>query len=119
MSVYNISLSFLQGTAGMCYGLLLSASCDSLITAMQACLGSFFPCLLLSGVLWPSEGMPPWLRAPAEWLPSTAACRAMRDVMSRGWSAQDRTEVWRGIYVSAGWVAVFLVLAIVVLRVRG
>ncbi len=81
----------------MCYGLLLSALFDDLVTSMQACLGSY-PALLLSGILWPVEGMLAWLRAPAAWLPSTAACQAMRDVvMSKGWGV-DRAAVraaWR------------------------
>jgi len=62
-----VGLTLLQGTAGMCYGLMISAAFDDLIAAMQVSLGSFYPNLLLSGILWPVEGMPKWLAAIAWW----------------------------------------------------
>ncbi len=41
--------------------------------------------LFFKGILWPVEGMPWYLRTVAWYLPCTAACQAMRDIMSRGW----------------------------------
>ena len=52
--------------------------------AMQFTIGSFFPLLCLSGILWPLEGTPRWLKEAAQFLPTTASVQAMRDVMSRG-----------------------------------
>ena len=49
--------------------------------AMQLSIGSFYPCLLLSGILWPLEGMPAWLQTVASLLPNTLACQ-----VSWGWS---------------------------------
>ena len=75
--------------------------------AMQLSIGSFYPNLLLSGILWPLEGMPPALQYIAKFLPNTLACQvnalilfkalmeivqAMRDIMLRGWGI-ERPEV--------------------------
>ena len=43
--------------------------------AMQLSIGSFYPNLLLSGILWPLEGMPPALQYVAKFLPNTLACQ--------------------------------------------
>ena len=86
---------------------------------MQLSIGSFYPNLLLSGILWPLEGMPLALQYIAKFLPNTLACQvnnellflsliisqlcliyqhiggnfqAMRDIMLRGWGI-DRPEV--------------------------
>lgn len=48
-------------------------------------LGSFFPVLLLSGVLWPLEAIPQGLRYISYGLPTTWAVEAMRSLMLRGW----------------------------------
>ena len=45
-----------MGTTGMTYGLFLSTRVHDETEAVQSALGSFFPILLLSGVLWPVEG---------------------------------------------------------------
>ncbi len=37
------------------------------------------------GILWPVEGMPWYLQKIAWYLPCTASCQAMRDIMARGW----------------------------------
>jgi huntingtin len=55
-------LTIMQGLCGMCFGFFISAVCDLERTAVQLSLGSFYPSLLLSGVLWPIEGMPNFLR---------------------------------------------------------
>ena len=46
----------------MAFGLLVSALCDNEQDAIQLALGSFYPNLLLSGIIWPLEGMPDYLR---------------------------------------------------------
>ena len=60
--VWVVSLTILQGICGMAFGLLVSALCDNEQDAIQLALGSFYPNLLLSGIIWPLEGMPQYLR---------------------------------------------------------
>lgn len=57
-----IALTLLQGLCGMCFGFVISAICELERNAIQLALGSFYPTLLLSGVIWPIEGMPLYLR---------------------------------------------------------
>jgi ABC-type polysaccharide/polyol phosphate export permease len=56
--------------------------------AIQLALGSFYPNLLLSGIIWPLEGMPQVLRYLSYVLPQTFACEAMRGILSRGWGME-------------------------------
>ena len=46
---------------------------------MQLSIGSFYPNLLLSGILWPLEGMPSALQYIAKFLPNTLACQVNQD----------------------------------------
>jgi hypothetical protein len=52
----------LLGMAGMLYGLFLSSICADEQECVQYSTGSFFPVMLLSGILWPVEGIPGFLR---------------------------------------------------------
>ena len=45
-----------------CPGLMLSVCVDKEMTAMMASLGIFYPILLLSGIVWPVQGMPEFLQ---------------------------------------------------------
>ena len=60
--VWVVTITILQGICGMAFGLLVSALCDNEQDAIQLALGSFYPNLLLSGIIWPLEGMPQYLR---------------------------------------------------------
>jgi ABC-type polysaccharide/polyol phosphate export permease len=48
-------LACLLGLSGMLYGLVIAALVDNVNDAMNLALGSFFPFLLLSGVIWPIQ----------------------------------------------------------------
>lgn len=110
-------LTVLQGLAGMCFGFLISALCDSQAVAMQLSIGSFYPNLLLSGILWPLEGMPYTLRIIAKFLPNTLACTAMRNIMLRGWDI-DQQDVWLGVVATSIWIVIFFLLSWITVRVR-
>ena len=97
--VWVVSLTILQGICGMAFGLLVSALCDNEQDAIQLALGSFYPNLLLSGIIWPLEGMPLYLRYISYVLPQTFACQALRGILSRGWSIVQ-PQVYRGFLVT-------------------
>jgi ABC-type multidrug transport system permease subunit len=78
------ALAMLQGLAGMSYGMFLSSVFYDEVTAMQIMGGTYYPALLLSGVIWPIEGMPVVLRYISYCLPTTYAAEAMRSIMERG-----------------------------------
>ena len=115
--VWVVTLTILQGICGMAFGLLVSALCDNEQDAIQLALGSFYPNLLLSGIIWPLEGMPAYLRYISYVLPQTFACQALRGILSRGWSIVQ-PQVYRGFLVTTGWILVLLVISTVVLKIR-
>jgi len=112
-----VVIAILQGFAGMCFGFLLSTLFSQQTTAMQCAIGSFYPMLLLSGILWPVEGMPKILQKISWYLPCTAACQAMRDIMARGWDISWYT-VPTGIVTTIVWIAVFIISSWVAIRIR-
>ena len=82
----------------MSFGFLISSVCNSQAVAMQLSIGSFYPCLLLSGILWPLEGMSHWLQTISQLLPNTLACQSMRNIMLRGWDVSE-PEVYLGVRI--------------------
>ena len=104
-------VTLLLAFSGMLYGLVIAAFCTEERQAMQLALGSFFPALLLSGIIWPVEGIPYALRWISLALPTTWATIAGRDVMSRGWGL-EYAEVWQGMLIVIAWnIALFLIAA--------
>lgn len=71
--------------------------------------------LLLSGILWPIEGMPYILRKISWYLPCTAACQAMRDIMGRGWGIENPT-VPLGIGASVAWITIFILASYLAMK---
>ncbi|XP_003390840.2 PREDICTED: ABC transporter G family member 20-like [Amphimedon queenslandica] len=110
-------LTMLQGLTGMAYGLLISSLCQQETSAMQIMAGSVYPVLLMSGIIWPLEGMPKFLRYISYALPTTYAAEAMRSIMGRGWGLADMF-VWRGFTITIAWFLLFGVLATIGLRLR-
>lgn len=115
--LWVVTLTILQGICGMAFGLLVSALCDNEQDAIQLSLGSFYPNLLLSGIIWPLEGMPDYLRYISYVLPQTFACQALRGIMSRGWGL-EWTPVYRGFLVTLAWITALLAISTIVLKIR-
>lgn len=110
-------LLLLQAFCGMSFGLLISAITNEETEATMLALGSFYPNLLLSGTVWPTQGMPTGLRYFSYILPQTLPIESMRYMVSRGWGF-THGPVLIGFGVSIAWTAVFLILAIVIFRLR-
>ncbi|XP_041985170.1 ABC transporter G family member 23 isoform X2 [Aricia agestis] len=114
---YVVMLTLLQGLCGMCFGFVISAACELERNAIQLALGSFYPTLLLSGVIWPIEGMPWILRYVSLCLPLTLATSALRSVLTRGWPFSE-PEVYLGFISTLIWIALFLVVTLTILRFK-
>nr|CAI5856312.1 unnamed protein product [Callosobruchus analis] len=112
-----VMLTLLQGLCGMCFGFVISSVCTQERNAVQLSLGSFYPVLLLSGIIWPTETMPYWLRQISVFLPLTLATTAMRAIMLRGWGIKW-PEVYWGYISSSLWIAIFLIMSMLVLRFK-
>ncbi|KAI4500327.1 hypothetical protein M0802_004744 [Mischocyttarus mexicanus] len=112
-----IILTILQGLCGMCFGFVISAICELERNAIQLALGSFYPTLLLSGVIWPIEGMPTILRYVSQGLPLTMATTALRSMLTRGWSISE-PDVYNGFISTIAWIVVFLTISMLVLKFK-
>uniref|UniRef100_A0A7N8YEN3 ATP-binding cassette, sub-family H, member 1 n=1 Tax=Mastacembelus armatus TaxID=205130 RepID=A0A7N8YEN3_9TELE len=115
--VLVIVLIVLQGITGISFGLVISAAIDDEQSANQAALGIFYPNLIMSGIIWPVECIPYPLRYLSLVLPQTYASEALRCIMYRGWGL-SWMPVWRGFVVTLGWNTFFLILAMVILKLR-
>ncbi|EFX70382.1 ABC protein, subfamily ABCH [Daphnia pulex] len=112
-----VFITFLQGFVGMCFGLLIATFCDNENSALLLSQASFLPFTVISGVCWPIEGMPPYLRKIAYSMPLTYAIEALRCVFARGWGI-ERPDVYLGIIISVAWILALLILCLIVLRIR-
>lgn len=101
----------------MCFGFVISAICELERNAIQLALGSFYPTLLLSGVIWPIEGMPLVLRYVALGLPLTMATTSLRSMLTRGWAITE-PDVYNGFLATIIWIALFLIITLVVLKFK-
>lgn len=91
--------------------------CEDEISALCLSMSSFLPALVISGVCWPIEGMPFYLRNIAYSMPMTYAVESLRCIFTRGWGV-EHLDVAAGILISLGWIIGLLVLSLVVVRFR-
>jgi len=74
----------LYSAAHLVLGFSLSALANNQLQAVQGTVFFYLPSMLLSGFLFPFQGMPPWARAVGEALPLTHFLRVTRDVLLKG-----------------------------------
>ncbi|XP_026754101.2 ABC transporter G family member 23 [Galleria mellonella] len=110
-------LLFLQGLCGMCYGFLLSIYCGSYTMSYFVATGSFYPMILLCGILWPLEGMSTALRYIALTLPFTIPSKSLRDITEKGYSIAD-PSVYHGFLVTLAWIVITLMLCLIRLKYK-
>lgn len=115
--VWIFLLLLLQGLAGMSFGLMVSSICREENTAIMMILGTFYPNLLLAGVIWPIEAIPYWLRWFSYLQPQTLPTQSLRDLIVRGWSI-DQQGVWSGFAVTSIWLVVFLIISCVASKLK-
>ncbi|XP_026729847.1 ABC transporter G family member 20-like [Trichoplusia ni] len=108
-------LLFLQGICGMCYGFLLSVYCSSHTMSFFVATGSFYPMILLCGILWPLEGMSNTLRIIALTLPFTIPSKSLRDIMEKGATIMEPSVIY-GFLTTLAWIVI--TLALIYLRLR-
>lgn len=81
--------------AHLTLGFALSALAYSQIQAIQAAVFFYLPSMLLSGFMFPFEGMPPWAQAVGNALPLTHFVRSARGVLLKGYGAAEvAAEMW-------------------------
>lgn len=73
--------------ANLILGFAFSAMAESQLQAMQGAVFFYLPSMLLSGFMFPFQGMPGWARAIGDVLPLTHFVRAARGVLLKGQDA--------------------------------
>jgi ABC-2 type transport system permease protein len=91
--VYAVGLVFV--TTSLTLGLLISTLAGTQVQAFQLTFFTFLPQILLSGFMFPFDGMPRAAQWIAEVLPLTHFVRIIRGILLRGADLSDiRAEIW-------------------------
>ena len=102
-----LALSVIFIAANLSVGLTFSTIAGNQLQAVQLSVFFFLPSLLLSGFMFPFQGMPGWAQGLARLLPLTHYLRLVRGILLKGNTlSQSLTHVWP--------IAVFLVLVIMI-----
>jgi len=94
-------------------GILLSAFAQREAQAAQFLPLIVMPAFLLSGVFWPLEAIPAWLRPASYLVPPSYSIEAARSVMIRGWGLD---MIWMDMAALVIFAVVLLTLAAISLR---
>ncbi|MFH1149238.1 MAG: ABC transporter permease [Actinomycetota bacterium] len=117
--VGNVLLAFpviaLLAVVSQAMGILLSSTARREAQAIQVLPFVILPAFLLSGIFWPIEAIPSWLRPLSYLVPPTYTVDAARAVMLKGWGL---SEIWIDIAALLAMAAFFLVLAVFSLKTR-
>jgi ABC-2 type transport system permease protein len=107
MDVYWVSLLFIVANLSM--GLVLSTLAQTQFQAMQMTFFILLPSILLSGFMFPFDGMPRVAQWIAEVLPMTHFMRLIRGVVLRGASLPELTSelIWLG-----GFILIMMTIAV-------
>ncbi|MGD0172546.1 MAG: ABC transporter permease [Halobacteriota archaeon] len=96
-------------------GIMLSSFARREAQAIQFLPIVVLPAFLLSGVFWPIQAIPEWLRPVSYILPTTYAVEAVRSVILRGWGLD---KIYPDVVALLIFASVFLALATLLLRRR-
>jgi ABC-2 type transport system permease protein len=105
--VYTVSLLFI--VANLALGLVISTLVQTQFQAMQLTFFILLPSILLSGFMFPFDGMPRPAQIIAEALPMTHFMRLIRGVILRG---ATLPELSSELFVLVGFILVAMTLAI-------
>ena len=110
-ALYAVAL--LHIGANLAVGITLSSIAANQLQAMQLTFFYFLPSILLSGFMFPFQGMPAWARAVGNLLPMTYFNRLVRGIMLKGIGWAD---LWPNAWPLLVFMAVVMVIAMVFYR---
>lgn len=117
MVIGNVFLAFLAvailAVSCQALGILLSSLAKRPEQAIQFIPFIILPAFLLSGIFWPVQAIPEWLRPLSYLVPPTYAVDACRAVMLKGWGL---SRIWPDLLALVIFAILFLVLAVWSLR---
>lgn len=104
------SMLMILNMTGISYGLLISSIVTDQNGAALTIVSSLVVKITLSGILWPFEAIPHWLRAICYIQPLTMPVQALKAITLKGATVGDRA-VNLGFLVSISWLIVFLTIS--------
>jgi ABC-2 type transport system permease protein len=108
-------LCLLCGLAGQSWGFILGILCSDETSALLTAFFIYLPMLILTGVTWPLEAVPEYLRYFSFCLPGTLPTASMRSIVIRGLGITHML-VWPGFAIIVGWILVSWVAAVIIYR---
>ena len=109
--LYSVGLLFIA--ANLTVGITLSSIAQNQLQAMQLTFFYFLPTILLSGFMFPFQGMPGWARAIGEVLPATHFMRLVRGILLKG---NGWVDLWPNIWPMAVFTVVVMAFAVIFYR---
>ena len=109
--LYIVGLLFIA--ANLTVGITLSSIARNQLQAMQLTFFYFLPTMLLSGFMFPFQGMPRWAQAIGEVLPATNFMRLVRGILLKG---NDWADLWPNIWPLMVFTVVVMTFAVVFYR---
>ncbi len=96
-------------------GTLLSTVARNEFQAIQLVPLVFVPFILLGGIFWPVEAMPPFIRPLSSVVPLTYAAEGLRSIVIRGWGP---VELWKDLTALVIFAVVMILAGFAVTRRR-
>ncbi|CAO1370797.1 unnamed protein product [Diamesa serratosioi] len=115
--VLVIWLLISTGFSGLSFGFFIASVFEYVRTATHVVIGSFLIIFLLSGSIWPLEGMPFALKKIAHYLPITKSTESLRAIVLRGWTL-DYANVYEGFIFTSIWTLILFTLSIFVIKLK-
>jgi ABC-2 type transport system permease protein len=109
--LYVVALVFIA--ANLTVGITLSSIAQNQLQAMQLTFFYFLPTMLLSGFMFPFQGMPRWAQWIGEVLPATYFMRLVRGILLKG---NHWVDLWPHIWPMMVFTVVVMTIAVVFYR---
>ena len=109
--LYVVALLFIA--ANLTIGITLSSIAQNQLQAMQLTFFYFLPTMLLSGFMFPFQGMPGWAQVIGEVLPATHFMRLVRGILLKG---NGWVDLWPNIWPLIVFTVVVMAFAVIFYR---
>ena len=109
--LYVVVLLFIA--ANLTVGITISSLAQNQLQALQLTFFYFLPTMLLSGFMFPFQGMPGWARAIGNVMPATYFMRLVRGVLLKG---NGWIDLWPNIWPLMVFTVVVMCFALVFYR---
>ena len=109
--LYAVALLFIA--AQLTIGITISSLAQNQLQAMQLTFFYFLPTMLLSGFMFPFQGMPGWAQGIGGILPATYFMRLVRGILLKG---NDWADLWPNVWPVMLFTVVVMSIALIFYR---